>query len=759
MSTPVARSARAHAPARVRVLATLLLAAVVGVVGTGAASAVFSVRTTNTSTLAAAATFPNYSTQVLGAGPLFYHRGEEPSSTLFPSDALDSSGNGRTGTYTGRTDGPDLWWTADEGTGSTLADRSGSDNTGTLRGNATWTTGIMSGGVTLDGSGDWVESATTSVSTNGPYSVAVWVRLANADGTRVVLSQPSTAPGGTQSGFVLRWVYESAATGHWEWARASSDANGAAYALAAQGAGQPAPVGRWVHLVATYTNDTSSALYVDGAQVAFNGSATEISTAGPLQVGRALVNGTYAASQYLAGAVDDVRAYKRDLTAAEVAELHQGTSDSLVGAWGFDDSATAAPGFADGSVRGNLLTAPGVTVAAAPGPVRRGSRSVYLDGSAGDPGTATSAALRTDQSFTVMAWVAPENLTVTRAILSQDTALDTASSKVSAFALTYRRSQGKFAFALATANTNDGTSDSAVGSTVPVESTSAAPTWYHVTGVYDREAGVARLYVDGVLEATVPHTVPFDGTGLLQLGRDRTSDAYRDPFQGWIDDVRVFQRALPQAAVQAHLEDGVALARATAARRGALRGAQGGETATTAVTYSGARGSGGYNPSTWSSPTAVTLECWFRTTSTRGGVLLQLASTGTGMPAAHDRTLYVTPSGAVAFATFKDTVPTALQVLTSPATYRDGAWHHVTATLSPTAGSALYVDGAPVAANAAWTTASTLPNGVWRWGGGNTSTLPNRATGEGFAGSIDEIAVYGTALTEQQVAWSFHANH
>ena len=92
-------------------------------------------------------------------------------------------------------------------------------------------------------------------------------------------------------------------------------------------------------------------------------------------------------------------------------------------------------------------------------------------------------------------------------------------------------------------------------------------------------------------------------------------------------------------------------------------------------------------------------EIWFRTTATGGGSLFALGNanfvanglgTGITLSTKKDHQIFMTADGRLSFAMFKGS---NLQV-TSTKAYNDGVWHHAVATVSPTAGSALYVDNA-----------------------------------------------------------------
>ncbi len=63
----------------------------------------------------------------------------------------------------------------------------------------------------------------------------------------------------------------------------------------------------------------------------------------------------------------------------------------------------------------------------------------------------------------------------------------------------------------------------------------------------------------------------------------------------------------------------------------------------------------------------------------------------------------------------------------------------------------LYVDGALVGTRADVIKGQSY-EGVWRIGGDNDASWPNRSTSDYFAGTIDEVAVYPRVLSAAQVA-------
>jgi PKD repeat protein len=161
----------------------------------------------------------------------------------------------------------------------------------------------------------------------------------------------------------------------------------------------------------------------------------------------------------------------------------------------------------------------------------------------------------------------------------------------------------------------------------------------------------------------------------------------------------------------------------------------------------------------------LTVEAWFRTTSTAGGRLVGFgnnATTGSGSTT-HDRMLYVANDGRVLFGVRTrpegSGVTSARQrrTVASAPGLNDGQWHHVVGTLSPE-GMRLYVDGVRVASRADvnsghgyygyWRVgADTITSGSSGWTAAPSSTRLN--------GDIDEVAIYHRALTAPQIARHF----
>ncbi|MCD4526678.1 LamG-like jellyroll fold domain-containing protein [Nocardioides sp. cx-173] len=175
--------------------------------------------------------------------------------------------------------------------------------------------------------------------------------------------------------------------------------------------------------------------------------------------------------------------------------------------------------------------------------------------------------------------------------------------------------------------------------------------------------------------------------------------------------------------------------------------------ANAAARFNGATSTRAYTTTIDSPPDVFTLEAWFRTTSTTGGKIVGRGNRNDRNSSKADRHLYLNNAGQVLFGVKPDQ---SRQVVTSPGSYRDGAWHQAVASLSP-GGMRLYVDGALVAQRADVTTAEHLARGYWRVGGDALNNWPSAPSSAFLDGDIDEVAIYKRALSDAEVVGHYAA--
>jgi hypothetical protein len=149
-----------------------------------------------------------------------------------------------------------------------------------------------------------------------------------------------------------------------------------------------------------------------------------------------------------------------------------------------------------------------------------------------------SALLDTSESYTISTWVRLNGLSGWETFVAQDGFL------VTPFFLQKRGDSNLFSFNVHyDENLNIG---AAADSTfVP-----ALGVWYNIVGVYDRPNGQIKLYVNGMLQSTVPFTGGWSAMGDTVIGRGFYNGGPVDFVNGAIDETRIYQRVLSDAEVQ-----------------------------------------------------------------------------------------------------------------------------------------------------------------------------------------------------------------
>jgi hypothetical protein len=152
-------------------------------------------------------------------------------------------------------------------------------------------------------------------------------------------------------------------------------------------------------------------------------------------------------------------------------------------------------------------------------------------------------------------------------------------------------------------------------------------------------------------------------------------------------------------------------------------------------------------------PQTFTITVWFNTQgSTNGGRLVGFGDVQTNLSANYDRQIYVDASGHVVFGVN----PGPLEVISNTTSVIDDNWHQAVGTLSPSSGLSLYLDGVQVTNHASFTSAQNIPNGWWKIGFDGVANWPNPPGSGFFHGIIDEVQIWSTALTSNEVVSNFH---
>jgi alpha-L-arabinofuranosidase len=203
------------------------------------------------------------------------------------------------------------YWKFDEGSGTTAADSSGGGHPLTLQGGASWTKGVVGPSALAVSPQEDAASAVPLIDTSKSFTVSAWVNLANTRGYQTFVSED----GSQVSGFYLQL---RADTGRFAFTRLAYDST-AAYGMIANSSIVPQP-GVWYQLTGVYDAAAQTvSLYVDGALQQTIHALAPWSAAGSFAVGRGFFNGN--PTDWVSGAVDDVRAYAGALSGQEIRVL------------------------------------------------------------------------------------------------------------------------------------------------------------------------------------------------------------------------------------------------------------------------------------------------------------------------------------------------------------------------------------------------------------------------------------------------------
>ncbi|MSR71450.1 MAG: LamG domain-containing protein [Candidatus Taylorbacteria bacterium] len=306
--------------------------------------------------------------------------------------------------------------------------------------------------------------------------------------------------------------------------------------------------GKWHHLVWVNSSSATMVMYVDGVA---DGSSFASDNGGPVnRIGN--IWGDTPVSG-LIGTMDDLRIYNRVLTDAEVKKLYsmavstvQSSSQiltngstlrsSLVGLWSFDGKDIVNGVVMDraGSNNGNTFTIATSTFYV----VGKMGQAGNFDGGSDYVNTGAGldfASATFSSGFTIAAWVNP---TITPA------------SKKAIFSSAFGTSGDQWqTYVWYNTDTTFGTAQrSAAAQNDFSGAAHVAGRWYHVTVTWD--GTTTRLYVNGVQENSAAGGRPDNQPASREVRIGNFKGYASSEFQGPIDDVRVYSRALSVAEVK-----------------------------------------------------------------------------------------------------------------------------------------------------------------------------------------------------------------
>ncbi|MHC4586285.1 MAG: LamG domain-containing protein [Planctomycetota bacterium] len=440
------------------------------------------------------------------------------------------------------------WWRFDEGTGVTAYDSAG-DNYGTIH-RATWTTGVIGGALDFDGSGDYVvisNEENFDFGSDTDFTICVWIKTtATFDRRRIVnKSRSGHAP---YTG--IEFYMDPPGIVHF---RPKDNADKATVMTTTS-----VNDGFWHFLVGVADRDGDLRIYHNGIleDTASLALVDDINNNVPLAIGRSMdYNG-----QYFDGTIDDVRIYNRALSAGEIQQLYEDGLGDMVAHWTFDEGSGTIAHDSAGNNHGTLVNDPTWSVGQIDG-------GLGFDGSNDYVVVADDSSLDIAGAISFSAWIKLHGDLDWQIIISkrgpgggypyggytfhfQDRYWNTGG----AYRLLFTKTNG----IAGSGGGNYGTHKhwDRVASNKDDWQTDV---WYHVAATWDGTTNTnsMKMYIDGQLDATHTAKQAFILTNDYALTIGDILPQLTDPFNGVIDDVRIYKRALSAAEVQALYQGGL----------------------------------------------------------------------------------------------------------------------------------------------------------------------------------------------------------
>ncbi|MDO8524420.1 MAG: LamG domain-containing protein [bacterium] len=454
---------------------------------------------------------------------------------------------------------PVAHWKLNEGSGNYAYDSSGNANTGTLYlgGSATssaWVSGVYGGAMSFDGTDDYADAGNgASLQITGNLSVSAWIKTTDTAG-RIIGKFEATDE-------KIAYIFNISSAPY-------LGVSGNGTSLAYRNLNGNALDNQWHHIAGVYNATAQTiSMYLDGvlSQGTLGGTvpASIYNSTGNVKMGY-----DYGGNGYLNGTIDDVRIYNYARTADQVrADYNDGkalyvgaraadcdvspadcVNKGLVGYW--DMSQMGGQTASDKSGNGNNGTLGASASKGTDDPTwaqgiqpfsggRPGGGGLSFDGVNDYVDAGNNIDVSSTNAITISAWVYPKANTVAGTIITQ-------------------RDTNIFGqFILRQSSAGNGKIEIFIIDTSSRQTiTNLAPTlnqWTLITAVWDKtqNSGKPKIYFNSVEQT---YSIQTAATGVLSTKRTtimgiRSSTEVTNLFNGLIDDVRIYNRALSAAEI------------------------------------------------------------------------------------------------------------------------------------------------------------------------------------------------------------------
>ena len=440
-------------------------------------------------------------------------------------------------------------WSFD-GSYTKVPDCSGNNNTGTLTNGPIRAAGKIGQALDFDGVDDYVsisDSAVFTLNAANKYTWTAWIKPDTFPGWATIWSQ--TLDSSTYLYFYAHTATEGSLPGGSITRGVSVWWVSTAGQILVTEVDNSLTTGTWYHIAIRYDGSVAQAsrfkIYINGADS--TGGTTSAGTIADINPTNIRTGANEPFGEYFDGLIDEVRIYNRALSANEIARLYRiglgstanRTSTSLdkglVGHWTFDgadigSSGTIAKDRSGNNNNGTLTN----------GPTRiegKIGQALSFDGVDDYVEIPNSTVFNTSNG-TWSAWINIKNLPGTG---ENDPIISRHDSGSSFNGLTLRINGDVFA----------GQFKNGSGEVADVESTTvvSAGRWYHLAIVFSQANGGAdSIWVNGIKEASGTNSAAWAFNGQVVRFADAI-DTFWNIFDGLIDDVRIYNRALSASEI------------------------------------------------------------------------------------------------------------------------------------------------------------------------------------------------------------------
>lgn len=431
-------------------------------------------------------------------------------------------------------------WTFDGGkvVNGVALDSSGNGYHANLIGIATstfYSVGKIGQGFLFDGSDDAVKP-TSNFPTLTAFSVSAWVKVNDLSVNRGIFTSRNASNNSFR--------YRVTTTGSVQFIM--GDATTLSTLSTATGL---ISVGNFYHIVITGDSAVQMNIYINGV---ISTASTTIQVLGVPSSFGYIGTSWNTVSDQMNGVIDDVRLYNRVLSAGEIKALYnQGASkfnktpttiltSGLVGYWTFDgaDTSWTANTTVDKSTSGNTGTMTNMSTTSSPA-IGKIGQGFNFDGVNDYVNAGNGNSLNIVGNITISAWVKFDNTNDVDIIVSRDNG-----GPGDATAWSYEFGREITTNKLFLYSDGSGGEYQSVNSSSSITDTS----WHHIA--VTKNGSVVTFFIDGALDNSATMTQTFPSTShSLHIGTENYS-ATTEKFDGLIDDVRVYNRALSAAEIK-----------------------------------------------------------------------------------------------------------------------------------------------------------------------------------------------------------------